>query len=157
MDVFKVPTCCTCHVLGYYVPGSKKSLPQSPAMPSMRRRDHLGPRFMGPPRPRRINHHNMPPHMGGGRKPMHPMMMMMQNIHNGMSPMSQMSAAASSSFPVISPLNVVPPSVASQTANSNNVTISNGNNEDEVLRSLLLQYASLREKITKLKDCKLTP
>lgn len=138
-DVFKVPTCCTCHVLGYYVPGTKKSLPQSPAIHSMRRRDHLGPaRFMGPPRTRRISHLPMHP-----RKPIHPMMVLLQGPQ---------------SSPVVSPLNVMPPAstsvVPTVTTATANTSTAAPNSEDEALRSLLLQYATLREKITKLKDCK---
>ncbi|CAL8143324.1 unnamed protein product [Orchesella dallaii] len=149
MDVFKVPTCCTCHVLGYYVPGSKKSLPQSPAMPSMRRRDHMGPRFMGPPRPRRIS-----PHHHHHRKPLHPMMVMLpggphqqqqMSMLNGISPVIQASPSTSATLP------------ANTSAAVNTNANANTNSEDEVLRSLLLQYASLREKITKLKDTKASP
>lgn len=144
MDVFKVPTCCTCHVLGYYVPGTKKNLPQSPAGPAMRRRDHLGPRFMGPPRARRIS-----PHMGlHPRKHMHPMMVMLPGPAMPMSPaLNQMSVLPSALSSAAVPTASANTTISAPTAASNS--------EDEVLRSLLLQYASLREKITKLKDCKL--
>ncbi|ODM86707.1 hypothetical protein Ocin01_19975, partial [Orchesella cincta] len=131
-----VPTCCTCHVLGYYVPGTKKSLPQSPAMPQMRRRDHLGPRFMGPPRPRRIS-----PHHHHHKRPMHPMMVMLPNQGQQMSPMNGFS-----------PMMQASPSTTSPVVVTANTSAASPISEDDGLRSLLLQYASLREKITKLKD-----
>ncbi|ODM92053.1 hypothetical protein Ocin01_14628 [Orchesella cincta] len=109
-DVFKVPTCCTCHVLGYYVPGTKKSLPQSPAMPTMRRRDHLGPR----PRSTNESHERL---------------------------FSMMQASPSTTSPLL----------------SQRISAALPTSEDDGLRSLLLQYASLREKITKLKDTKASP
>lgn len=79
---------------------------------------------------------------------MHPMMVMLNGHGNGNGlPMS----------PVVSPLNVGPPKVASTTSTVASNTTAGSGSEDEVLRSLLLQYASLREKITKLKDGKEAP
>ncbi|ODM90158.1 hypothetical protein Ocin01_16524 [Orchesella cincta] len=77
---------------------------------------------------------------------MHPMMVMLPGQGQQMSPMNGFS-----------PMMQASPSTTSPVVVTANNSAAAPTSEDDGLRSLLLQYASLREKITKLKDTKASP
>jgi len=122
MDVFKIPTCCTCHVQGYYIPQQSQALGFSQA----RRRD-LPPKLkFAPPPPR-------PPFPRGAKK----IPSLLTPVPNGHSNPSV----------VVTDVSTKPNDRIKEHAIS-----SSAKELKDDLQDLLAQYSALRERIAKKKN-----